>query len=78
MQQQTALDEYKQSEKVLRQAIHDGRYPEELEEILEMTKSAGQSGTKQCHIFYLTLRHGIRAIEARLAWCDEVLKNLDA
>lgn len=76
MQQQAVLDEYRQSEKVLRQAIRDGSYPDELNEILEITKSTRQSRAKHCNIFYLTLRHGIRAIEARLAWCDEVLRSL--
>ncbi len=75
-QQQAVLDEYRQSEKVLRQAIRDGAYPEELNEILEITGSTGQSRGKRCNIFHLTLRHGIRVIEARLAWCDEVLTNL--
>lgn len=75
-QQQALLDEYRLSEKVLRVAIRDGEYPDQLNEILELTASARQNRAKHCNIFLLTLRHGIRVIEARLAWCDEVLESL--
>ena len=77
-QQQTVLDEYRRSEKVLREAVRDGLFPEELNELLGMgqQKQPSKNRSKQCQIFLLTLRHGIRAVEARLAWCDEVLKSL--
>ena len=77
-QQQMVLDDYRRSEKVLREAVRDGLFPEELNELLKITsqKQTRQSRSKQCNIFLLTLRHGIRAIEARLAWCAEVLKSL--
>ena len=76
LQQKAALNEYQQSEKVLRQAIREGEYPDELNAIFELTSSTSQGRAKQCEMFYLTLRHGVRALEARIVWCDEVLKTL--
>ncbi len=76
VQQQAALDDYRQSEQVLRNAVEKGEYIEELDEILDLTSSNPKDRAKQCNIFYLTLRHGIRTTEARLAWCREVLENL--
>ena len=75
-QQRTMLDEYRRSEQVLRLAIEEDRYDEELDEILDMTTDIEKIRAKQCQMFYLTLRHGIRMVEARLAWCEEVLKSL--
>ncbi|QDV84544.1 PadR family transcriptional regulator [Planctomycetes bacterium TBK1r] len=75
-QQQGMLDEYRQSENVLRQAIRDETYPDDLSRIFEIANSSDKSRAVHCNIFLLTLRHGIHAIEARLAWCDEVLENL--
>jgi DNA-binding PadR family transcriptional regulator len=77
-QQQLVLDDHRRSEKVLREAVRDGLFPKELDELLRITsqKQTRQTRSKQCKIFLLTLRHGIRAIEARLEWCAEVLKSL--
>lgn len=75
-QQQAVLDEYQQSEHVLRQALSDRRYPDELAEILDLAQSDGRRRAQQCQIFLFTLRHGTHVIAARLAWCDEVLQSL--
>lgn len=80
LQQKEVLLEYRESEVVLRKAIESGKYPAEVEEILaghEKNRSAKQKA-KQCKMFFLSLRHGILAVEARVAWCDEVISNLDA
>ncbi len=73
-QQDAVLQEYRASEAVLRKALDEQAYPGELDELLSMTAKTDASRARQCRVFYLTLRHGIRVIEARLAWCDEVLQ----
>lgn len=79
-QQRALLAEYRGSEVELRKAIASGDYPDELLEILEGhdKPQTRKQKTKQCRIFLLTLRHGILAIEARLKWCDEVIRELSA
>ncbi len=77
-QQQEILDEYRESEKALRNAIGTGEYPEEVLHILtgrEKPLSAKQK-KKQCSVFLLTLRHGVLNLEARLKWCDEVIRYI--
>jgi len=77
-QQQQVLQEYRESEVVLRKAIESDEYPPEVEEILagnETRRNAGRRA-RQCTIFLLTLRHGILAIESRMKWCDEVISQL--
>ena len=74
--QQALLDEYRRSEEILSCAIDEGEYAEELNEFLEISGSTPALREKHLNTFYLTLRHGIRVIEARLAWCDEVLATL--
>jgi len=78
-QQQALLDDHRRSEELLRRALRDGTFPKELNELLENSykRRTHQSRMKQCQIFLLTLRHGVRAIEARLAWCGEALKILE-
>jgi DNA-binding PadR family transcriptional regulator len=39
MQQQTLLDEYQRSEVLLRNALHKGEYPEELQDVLATARS---------------------------------------
>lgn len=77
-QQQEVLQGYRESEVVLRKAIESREYPQEVEEILagDQTRRSARQRAKQCSIFLLTLRHGILAIEARIAWCDEVISHL--
>ena len=70
------LNEYKISEAVLGQAIRDQEYSDELIELLDAATSTSRARLKQCKMFYLTLRHGIRVIEARVAWCAEALALL--
>jgi DNA-binding PadR family transcriptional regulator len=74
--QETALEEYRHSEELLRSAIQSGKHADELNEILAISGRTSQMRKRQLNTFYLTLRHGIRVIEARLAWCDEVLADL--
>ena len=75
-QQRALLEEYRRSEQVLSTAIDEGNYADELDEMLEISGSTPAVREKQLRTFYLTLRHGIRVIEARLDWCDEVLATL--
>ena len=74
-QQQALLHEYRQSESVLRAAIEDEVYSDELQQLLEIASSSKQQA-ERCRMFFFTLRHGIHVIEARLAWCNEVLETL--
>lgn len=74
--QQTLLEAYRRSETLLRKAIDGGESPRELDELLAISGPTSQVRMKQLDRFYLTLRHGIRVIEARLAWCAEALESL--
>ena len=74
--QQSLLREYRQSEKILKAAVQKDEYAEELNDILEISGATPALRRKQVPTFYFTLRHGIRMIEARLAWCEEVLASL--
>ena len=77
--QQSLLAEYRRSEGVLRRAISDGAFTDELEQLLGMTlkRQSRQNRVKQCQMFLLSLRHGVLAVEARLAWCTEVLSSVE-
>lgn len=75
-QQQAVLEEYRHSEVLLRNALESGKHGDELSEILALSGSTADLRKKQLNTFYLTLRQGILIIEARLAWCKEVLDNL--
>lgn len=77
-QQKAVLDEYTDSEKILREAIANDAYPEEVRQIFEGQPEPlnRKKRAKQCGVFMLTLRHGILAIEGRLKWCDEVMEYL--
>jgi len=73
-QQKTRYTEFKEFEAILAQAVRTDVMPDELVPIIG--KTADQSNEQL--IFYLTLRHGILAIEARMAWVDESLRALRA
>ena len=75
-QQRAALDEYRHSAQVLRSAMRSDIFAAELDEILAISGSTAEQRKRQISTFYLTLRHGIRVLEARLAWCDEVIAAL--
>ena len=77
VQQQALLDEYRLSERVLRCALESGESVDELDELLEISASTADLRRKQLNTFYLTLRLGIRVVEARMAWCEEALTNLE-
>ena len=75
-QQEAQLAEYQSSAQLLRSAIEDGQNIDELNEILEISARTKRQRNQQIRTFLLTLRHGIRVTEARLAWCDEVISEL--
>ena len=74
-QQNELLEDYLESEIGLRQSVNSGEYPEEIEGVFPADKNmeSPEEIIKQCHIFLLTLRHGIIALEGRIQWCDEVM-----
>ena len=71
---------YQEGEVVLRQAVKEGGLPDELEDVLGGTQSKRKGGDRSNEplVFLLTLRHGVRAVEARLAWCEEAIDALRA
>jgi len=73
-QQNERYVDYKQSEVILAEAVRTDVMPDDIEPI--MGKTAERSN--ELLIFFLTLRHGILAIEARMAWIDEALRALRA
>ena len=75
-QQQTQLDEYRNSEELLRAAIRGRDDIDELNELLAISARTPRQKKRQLNTFLMTLRHGIRVIEARLAWCEEAIAHL--
>lgn len=79
-QQQARHELYTASQKILTRAVRLGVLPDEVAHILTHDKPAGggsKAGTsRQALLFLLTLRHGVLAIESRLAWCDEAIKAI--
>lgn len=73
---------YRQSEAVLAEALRTGAAPREIVPfIAEETantkrKPRSTAAAKDLLVFFLTLRHGILAIEGRLAWIDESIRAL--
>lgn len=81
-QQRDHLTMLRESEAILRAALHEDDMPDEL---LELRDALGWGEQPDPHkqsnellIFYLTLRSGILVAEARVAWVDEVLPALRA
>jgi len=66
------LEEYRTSEAVLARAIRGGGIPEEVTSIL----GRPGAGSNELLVFFLTLRHGIYAIEGRLSWIGESIAAL--
>ena len=75
-QQRSQLEEYRASESLLRAAIKGKNDSEELNEILAISAPTPSRRQRQLGTFLMTLRHGILVIEARLAWCEEVIAHL--
>lgn len=79
-QQQSLYRLYQQSEVIYRQAIANDELPEELLSLLDWhrdrSSKAAVADRQQLEIFYLTLRHGVLHVKARLAWCEEALARL--
>jgi len=73
VQQKERYEEYRESEVILKQAVRDGVMPPELEEVLARYHITSENESNELLVFLLTLRHGILAIEARLAWIDEAV-----
>lgn len=69
-QQRELHGQYVASEHILSQAVRNGTVPRELRGVLN------DGSREQLLFFLLTLRHGILAVEARIAWCDEALQVL--
>lgn len=76
-QQQMQLEEYTASESLLKAALDEGTKSPELEAILKISSPNSSQKRKQLEVFLLTLRHGILAVQARIAWCDEVKEYLN-
>ena len=75
-QQNERLADYKESEVMLERAVRDKKLPPEVEEVLGSSDRSKGNISNEALVFLLTLRHGILAIEARLAWCEEALGRL--
>lgn len=71
-QQRERLDVFRESEAILARALRGGEVPKEITAILDDT--TGESN--EMRVFFLTLRHGILAVEARLRWIDEAIATL--
>ena len=71
-QERARLETFTMSEQVLRKALRQHIYPVELAELTGPPKE----DSNQLLVFLLSLTHGIRLTEARLAWCEEALKSL--
>ena len=73
-QQKERYVEFKSSEAMLAQAVRTDVMPDTFEPLLGTTTERSD----ELLIFFLTLRHGILAIEARMAWVAEALRALRA
>jgi len=73
-QQKEQYAEFKSSEAILAQAVRKNAMPDTIEPLLGTTTER----SNELLIFFLTLRHGILAIEARMAWIAEALRRLRA
>ena len=72
IQEQARLEAFTMSEQVLRKALRQNTYPEELADLT----GPPEDDSNQLLVFLLSLTHGIRLTEARLAWCGEALRSL--
>ena len=81
-QQAERLRDYRESAMVLERVLETQTVPDELmevENLLDWKKwGAGKERDAEIRVFHLTLRHGILAIEARLAWIEEAIRSLNA
>ncbi|HSM15029.1 MAG TPA: PadR family transcriptional regulator [Thermoanaerobaculia bacterium] len=69
---------YAESETILRRAVRERAMPDEIEQVLpgDAPKRTPTERRNEALVFLLTLRHGVRMVEARLDWCDEALTAL--
>ena len=77
-QQSALLALYGDSEKEFRVAMERGELPAELESLIDWPDSGptARAARDQLQIFFLTLRHGVLHVQARLSWCEEALSHL--
>jgi len=71
---------YAESETILRRAVRERALPDELEAVLpgDAPRRTATERRNEALVFLLTLRHGVRMVQARLDWCDEALEALRA
>jgi DNA-binding PadR family transcriptional regulator len=61
---------YMESERILSAALKHGEIAEDVDQVL------GPTSKQQILFFLISLRHGVLAVEARLAWCEESIHIL--
>ena len=69
-QQQEIAETYARSEQILAAALETDDAVEEISQVLGLTSR------QQMLFFLISLRHGVLAVEARLAWCEESISAL--
>ncbi|MCZ6642789.1 MAG: PadR family transcriptional regulator [Gammaproteobacteria bacterium] len=69
-QQQGIAEMYGRSELILTAALEKNDEVEEIRQVLGLTSR------QQLLFFLISLRHGVLAVEARLAWCEESIRAL--
>ncbi len=70
-QQQGIAEMYARSKQILTAALERDDAVEELSQVLGLTSR------QQMLFFLISLRHGVLAVEARLAWCEESISSLN-
>ncbi len=73
-QEKERLEAFTMSEQILRKALRQRSLPDELIDLA----GPAEDDSNQLLVFLLSLTHGIRMTEARLAWCGEALRSLRA
>ena len=69
-QQEGIGEMYRESELLLAAALDQGGVVEEVNQVLGITSR------QQMLFFLISLRHGVLAVKARLAWCEESISVL--
>jgi PadR family transcriptional regulator AphA len=80
-QQTERLHDYRESAVVLESVLETQTVPDELKDVEQLLDwrqlGDGDKRDAEIRVFHLTLRHGILAIEARLAWIEEAIRSLN-
>lgn len=69
-QQEDIAQTYAESERILSTALNHGEVVEDLDRVL------GATSRQQIMFFLISLRHGVLAVNARIAWCKESIAEL--